>query len=291
LTPLRRVLEFGACIVANRKSWENKDMSRLLSPISSRKSSDISLAKTNLPIVVKTKKRSNLWSNNNVVRLALPDGHQQSPTNELLERAGIRVNKYVSSGDTRKPICNLDTVVIKVIRPQDMPSQVANGNFDLAITGRDWLKNHLYQFPSSPVGEVLDLKYGWVRIVSVVSNEWEINDTAGLRRYIRDRGMTLRVASEYVNIADKYARDNHLGMYKIIPTWGATETFIPDDADVLIENTQTGKTLAKNNLKIIDTLFESTACLIGRTNAVYTTSKDKRIKDIVKKLSAALQES
>ena len=42
-------------------------------------------------------------------------------------------------------------MTVKVIRPQDMPLQVANGNFDLAITGRDWLTEHLDQFPSSPV--------------------------------------------------------------------------------------------------------------------------------------------
>ena len=73
------------------------------------------------------------------------------------------------------------------------------------------------------------------------------------------------VASEYVRIADKFARDNHLGMYRILPTWGATEAFLPDDADILIENTETGGTLKRHNLKIIETLFESTACLIANT--------------------------
>ena len=76
------------------------------------------------------------------------------------------------------------------------------------------------------------------------------------------------MASEYVSIADKYARDNHLGMYRIIPTWGATEAFLPDDADMLIENTETGGTLKRHNLKIIETLFESTACLIAEYRAL-----------------------
>lgn len=291
LVRLRRVLEFRACIIANRESWENKDVSRLLSPIDSNVQKKYLAGDAIESINTMPERQSNLWEDDDIVRLALPDGHQQPPTATLLGKAGIRVGKYFSSGGNRRPSCNLDGVVIKVIRPQDMPSQIANGNFDLAITGKDWLRNHIYQFPSSPVGEVLDLKYGHVRIVAVVSNKWKVTDTTGLRHYVRDSGIKLRVASEYVNIADKYSRDNHLGMYKIIPTWGATETFIPDDADVLIENTQTGRTLARNNLKIIDTLFESTGCLIGRINVKYTPTKDKRIKGFIAKLNKALQES
>ena len=66
-----------------------------------------------------------------------------------------------------------------------------------------------------------------------------------------------------LNIGDRYARDNHFGRYRIIPTWGATEAFLPEDADLLIENTETGSTIARHNLKIIDTLFNSTGHLIG----------------------------
>ena len=70
-----------------------------------------------------------------------------------------------------RPRIELDGVTVKVIRPQDMPLQVANGNFDLAITGRDWLRDHLYRFPSSPVDKVLDLGFGKVRIVAVVGGD------------------------------------------------------------------------------------------------------------------------
>jgi len=97
------------------------------------------------------------------------------------------------------------------------------------------------------------------------------------------------VASEYVNIADKYARDNHLGFYRVIPTWGASEAFLPEDADLLIENTQTGRTIARHNLKIIDTLFESTACLIGSIGRVFSSTKRERIKSIVETLRTAVE--
>ncbi len=170
-----------------------------------------------------------------------------------------------------------------------MPLQVANGNFDLAITGRDWLREHLYCFPSSPVTELLDLKFGWVRIVAVVSKDLPVNDVYSLRELVTERTIPFRVASEYVNIADKYARDNHLGMYKVVPTWGASEAFLPEDADLLIENTETGRTIARHNLKIIDTLFESTACLIGAKNRTGSPARDERIKSITDTLRAVVK--
>jgi ATP phosphoribosyltransferase len=224
-----------------------------------------------------------------VVRLALPDGHQQQFAARLLRDAGIELDDYPSETGNRRPKINLPGVTVKVIRPQDMPQQVASGNFDLAVTGRDWLTEHLDQFPSSPVKELVDLKLGRVRLVAVVSRELAVNDPPGLSRLISQNGAPLRVASEYVNIADKYARDNHLGHYRVIPTWGASEAFLPEDADLLIENTETGRTIARHNLKIIDTIFESTACLIGNSSIKADSVKAGRIEGIVKKLRATAE--
>jgi len=66
---------------------------------------------------------------------------------------------------------------------------------------------------------------------------------------------------------------------------------LPEDADLLIENTQTGQTIARHNLKIIDTLFESTACLIGNRDSISSPSKRKRIKSIIETLRMAVEES
>jgi ATP phosphoribosyltransferase len=148
---------------------------------------------------------------------------------------------------------------------------------------------HLYQFPSSPVVELLDLKFGRVKIVTVISKDLLVADVYSLRQLSAERPVPLRVASEYVNIADKYARDNHLGMYRVVPTWGASEAFLPEDADLLIENTETGRTLARHNLKIIDTLFESTACLIGQKDSILSSSKGEKIKSITETLKAAVE--
>jgi ATP phosphoribosyltransferase len=78
-------------------------------------------------------------------------------------------------------------------------------------------------------------------------------------------------------------------MYRVIPTWGATEAFLPEDADLLIENTETGRTIARHNLKIIDTLFTSTACLIGSTISAANSVKGERIKSIIKTLGDVVE--
>jgi ATP phosphoribosyltransferase len=228
-------------------------------------------------------------SQNSALWLALPDGHQQKPTLEFLRKAGIRVEDQFA--ESRRPTTSLEGVKVKVIRPQDMPLQVANKNFDLAITGKDWLYDHLYRFPSSPVKEIMDLGFGKVRVVAVVSNELPVDSPQDLRELLgRDSLTILRVASEYTNLADKYARDNHLSPYRLIPTWGASEAFLPEDADLLIENVQTGRTLAQHNLKIIDTIFESSACLIGNA---YTpdSSKQERMDYVIQTLYRAAKEN
>jgi ATP phosphoribosyltransferase len=252
---------------------------------------DIKLAVKTGPGKVPVRASGSAGSRKDRVRLALPDGHQQPPTVEFLAKAGIRLDDYPSAENNRRPEINIDGVSVKVVRPQDMPLQVANGNFDLAITGRDWLTEHLCQFPSSPVRELLDLQFSRVRLVAVVSRELAVEDAAGLSSYLSGNGSSLRVASEYVNLADRYARENHLGHYRVIPTWGATEAFLPDDADLLIENTETGRTIARHNLKIIDTLFVSTACLIGNKAVTSRSAKGKRIKSIVERMRPAVEDN
>ncbi len=292
LVPISNVLGFSAYLIANKNSWERKDLSHVVASIDSKlptmekRPSPVDIVGTS-GIVSKSPSRE---ATEGTVRLALPDGHQQLPTLELLNKAGIRIDDYPSAAGNRRPTTSLAGVVIKVIRPQDMPLQVANGNFDLAITGRDWLMEHLYQFPPSPVTELLALKFGRVKLVAVISKDLPVNDVYSLKQLYAERLVPVRVASEYVNIADKYARDNHLGMYRVIPTWGASEAFLPEDADLLIENTETGRTIARHNLKIIDTLFESTACLIGNKDSIASSTKRQRINSITETLRAAVED-
>jgi ATP phosphoribosyltransferase len=290
LVPVQNVLNFNACLIVNRNSWEKEDLSELLGSIDKALRT---VGKSAISSETKTEKITSGYygrlTGTGVIKLALPDGHAQKHTVELLRRAGVRVLDYPSTTGNRRPEIDLDDVSVKVIRPQDMPLQVANGNFDLAVTGKDWVLDHLYQFPSSPISELLDLKSSWVKIVAAVDDKLPVKDLQELREYFTEHSRPIRVASEYINIADKCARDNHMGMYRVIPTWGASEVFLPEDADLLIENTETGGTIARHNLRIIDTLFESTARLIGNKHSIAAADKSDNIKSIVKKLKKGVE--
>jgi ATP phosphoribosyltransferase len=292
LVPVTRVLDFSAQLIANRRSWEQKDLSNILRTLEQAavgKSGDMIKTEHTSPFAASSVRQFPVWeAAHDLVRIALPDGHQQKPAVALLEKAGIRIDDYPSATGNRRPAVGLDGVFAKVIRPQDMPLQVANGNFDLAITGHDWLTDHMAAFPSSPVRELLDLKFARVRIVAVVAGNVPADNIYGVRRLLEQGEAVYRVASEYANLADKYARENHLGMYRVIPTWGATEAFLPEDADLLIENTETGSTIARHNLKIIDEILISTGRLIGRRDGGIALRKRARLNRFVKMLAAAV---
>lgn len=278
LVALARVAVSRAVLVANRHSLAKADMSRLLSHL---RLCDVR-PNGERPLPARTGTRARPQAEDaTAIRLALPDGHQQQHAIRFLERAGVGAEHYCQPLKTRRPAIDIDGVAVKVIRPQDMPLQVANDNFDLALTGEDWLRDHLCRFPSSPAERIVGLGFGRVKIVAVVSESLPVEDVHQLREQVGHGLPLVRVASEYVNIADKYARDNHLGRYKVIPTWGASEAFLPEDADLLIENTQTGRTLKKHRLRVIDTLFESTACLIGNRNALSDPTKEERLRHVV----------
>jgi len=283
LLPIHKVCDSNACIIANRDSLESKDLSVLLARLSSAvKNYNPTVEKPSFKTLPSMSNYSYRKSSG-YIRMALADGHQQTHTANFLKKTTLKLDGYTAESFQRRPSCNLDWVNVKVIRPQDMPQQVANGNFDLAITGRDWLLDHLYQFPSSPVEEIIDLKFGWVKIVAVVSEDFPADSIDEIKRLTSSAKFDiLRTATEYTNIADKYLRDRHIDRYRVIPTWGATEAYLPEDADMLIENTETGQTLRKHRLKIIDTIFESTACLIGNRISITSLHKRNRITEIIK---------
>lgn len=291
LKSLGKVLDCKGCLIANKNAWETADMAEVIHSICENLApADVETAKSNG--IAPLYPPDNSWGEvtPDVVRFALPDGHQQAHVKRILDAAKVPIKDYPSETNNRRPDSGLPGVITKVLRPQDMLVQVAGGYFDLAITGRDWVKDHLYQFPASPVKELLDLKFGRVRIVAIVANEVPVKDIKEFQRHAAESKWRVRVATEYTNIADMYSRTNRLGNYRVIPTWGATEAFLPEDADLLIENTETGSTIAKNNLKIIDTLFESTACLVGGAGLIENPVKRERIDNIVRLLSKGVEE-
>jgi ATP phosphoribosyltransferase len=302
LIPLKKLLPVTAYIIANRGSLENKDLSPILTCFSSKLTNDLpakawqagpqASIENGLDISEELKVSRPLWQAKEI-NLALPDGHQQAPASHFLKRAGLALQGYSEEVVNRRPSADLDWLGIKVIRPQDMPLQVANANFELAITGEDWLREHLYRFPSSPVKKLFALGFGTVKIVAAVSQKMSVADIDELRSLVQGSpdyiGTPLKVASEYINIADKYLRDNRINPYKLIPTWGASEAFLPEDADMLIDNVQTGKTLEQHKLKIIDVLFRSSACLIANKDSLASSDKKEKMAFLTQKLRAGLK--
>ncbi|MCL2475236.1 MAG: ATP phosphoribosyltransferase [Chloroflexi bacterium] len=286
LLPVFTVLEYHACLIINKKSLQGKDLSALLQPLL-KAAKDMAVEEKTLdkPVV---SVQGRVWEEKGgELKMALPDGHQQPHVKRIFDAAGIEMINYPAVGERRPSSPVYNNTLFKLIRPQDMTFQVANGSFDIAITGRDWLIAHKLNFPNSPVRELLDLKYGWVRIVAAVHNDVPVETSEELAAYFRNKGV--RICSEYTAVADDYASRMRFGNYRIIPTWGATEAFLPDDADVMVENTETGGTIKRNNLKIIETIFESTACIIANEASLKSPDKKAMIDDIVGRLKIALE--
>ncbi|NLE94250.1 MAG: ATP phosphoribosyltransferase [Dehalococcoidia bacterium] len=291
LIPVAKLFDVDAVVVANAVSLSQKDMSYIFGLLHARfrgATADSTLiheaGKEQAPSELLTRWQGRL------VKLALPDGHQKTPTVELLERAQLAVPGYAGRTMERRLLAEPEWLSVKVIRPQDMPLQVASGHFDIAITGQDWLTEHKIAFPASPVRELVDLGFGKVRVVAALSQSIPVETTEELRDYMGQGGIrSLRVASEYTNIADKYLRDNHIRSYRVMPTWGASEAFLPDDADLLVDNTQTGKTLADNGLKIIEVILRSSACLIANSTSLEDPAKREKIDLLTQQLAGAVQ--
>ena len=265
LRPLGEVMPSSAWVIANRESLAVKDLAAVLKPLlgGTGVTSAAAPALQAPPLALRVRAAS---TPRDRLRIALPDGHAQSHTLAALQSAGIRVFGYEEGTVVRRPQIDVEGVDVKVIRPQDMPRQVALGQFDLAVTGRDWLFVHLVQFPSSPVEEIVDLgrsRYSLAAIVKDVRADTVAGAVAEWRETAP--GRAIRVASEYPNIADHFARERHLGRYSVIPINGASEGFVPDDADILIEGIDTGTSVRANKLTVLERFYESTNCVIANT--------------------------
>jgi ATP phosphoribosyltransferase len=230
------------------------------------------------------------------LNVALPDGHLMNHVLPFIDGAGLAFEGYEKGCLSRSPVFRILTesagkkipdplrVAAKVIRPQDMPTQVANANFDMAISGTDWLAEHLRRFPRSPVELVLRMGFGKVRIVAAVHQDHGDSIDEFLGSFRKDDSRRyLRIASEYVYLADAFAQGRGLHPFRVIMTYGATESLIPEDADMIVENTETGDTLRKNNLKIVDSLDIlgtpwSEGCLIAGRESMEVSWKRELIE-------------
>lgn len=297
LEPVLRLLDNSAWLIANAASLAAKDLAPVLTRMQPgatpagngrlRLPGPIS-ATTDRPSPAQ-RERGGGEGNDDTLRLAVPDGHQQRHVHEALAKAGIRFDGYEEKTYVRRPASGIDGLEVKVIRPQDMPQLVALGEFDIAITGLDLLNEHLYAFPSSPAYAALDLHCSQYNLSAVVDGALPAENLAEAMAYWRSLGKkALVIAAEFPATADHYARSRHFWRYRVIPIAGASEGFVPEDADMLIEGTETGRTIAENNLKILDNIYRSTTCLIARRDARLEGRRRKVYEHVYERLSASV---
>ncbi len=291
LSPLFSLLEGSTWLIANAEGLARKDLSPLLGPLT-RGAGRAAAPPLRLPPPLPPKARAGgPPGRGDTLRMALPDGHQQRHAVAALRDAGLLPPEgYGESESLRRPRSPIPGLEMKVIRPHDMPQLVATGEMDLAVAGRDCLTEHLSRFPSSPVQELVDLRRGQFNLAAVVSEDVPATDLRGALEHWRGQGrQVVRVASEFPGIADAYARGQHLGRYRVIPIAGASEGFVPEDAELLVEGTETGRTLAENRLKLIDFLFRSTTCLIAGRGREMSGRRHQVFDQVVAALRSAAE--
>jgi ATP phosphoribosyltransferase len=204
------------------------------------------------------------------LRILIPKGRIFDNISRLFSEAGFPISL---SDRTYRPALGADWLDAKIMKPQNVGELLELGSHDAGFTGIDWIRES-----GADVQEVLDLGFDKVRIVAAVPQDY---DEAKLR------SKKLVVATEYVNLAEQWLKSSGY-QYRVLRTYGATEVFPPDDADMIIDNTSSGQTLKDNGLKVIATLLESSTRFVVSKSAFVNTEKKRRIEELVMLFRAVL---
>jgi len=190
-----------------------------------------------------------------VLRLVLPKGSLENATLELFESADLAVNRS-SAVDYRATIDDPRILDVRILRPQEIPTYVAEGLFDLGITGRDWIEE-----TGAEVVSLGQLHYSKatarpVRIVLAVAGDSPFDG-------VGDLPADLRVSTEYPELTRRFLEKHGVSQPDIRLSYGATEAKVPDIADAVVEITETGRALRAAGLKVIETILVSYTELIA----------------------------
>jgi ATP phosphoribosyltransferase len=197
-------------------------------------------------------------------------------------------------------------IELKILRPQEIPVYVTEGMQDIGITGSDWIRE-----TGAEVERLQDLEYGHVRVVAAIPKSMPYESVNSLFEGLWSQGRPVRVSTEYLNIASQYVKSTpayqkRFGSQEplmVTPWWrkgenhkatvflsfGATEAKPPEDADLIIEVTETGTSLEQNELKPIDTILESTAQLIANKESLRDPWKREKIYDVLTLLKGVVE--
>jgi len=180
----------------------------------------------------------------NPINLALPKGRMSEGVLRLMEDAGFKV---LANGRNYRPLCTDPRFQLKLLKPQDIVRMVELGRHDLAFAGHDWVVEL-----GAEVDELLDTGLDKVRLVAAAPRD-------GVKAL---RGRRIVVASEYERITKAWL-DQEGYDYLFVHSHGATEVFPPEDADMIVDNTATGRTLVENDLVELGTLLDSSTRVIA----------------------------
>ena len=206
-----------------------------------------------------------------MLKLVLPQGSLEKATLELFEAADLKVSRS-SSVQYKATIDDPRVIDVRILRPQEIPVYVAEGLFDLGITGRDWIEE-----TNSTVESLGELKYSKatsnpVRIIVAVPSDSPYESVAQLPQGVR-------VSSEYPELTRRYFADKGINA-DIKLSYGATEAKVPDIVDCIVDITETGNALRAAGLKIIDTILVSYTELIANPNSYADPAKAHAMRQI-----------
>ena len=204
------------------------------------------------------------------MRFALPKGRLLTGVTELLARAGLTF--HFESDRDYSGEGSLPGMSGKLIKARAVPQMVALGNFELGFCGLDLVKESDYE----QVVPLLDLGLNGVLIVVAVPQ-----DRADILENPPRR--PLLIATEYERLADAWALKHGLA-HITIQTHGSTEAYVPEDADIIVECVETGRTLEANGLVAVEELFPSTTHLVANRTALQDTQQGAEIRRWVDKL-------
>lgn len=214
--------------------------------------------------------------NKNVLKFGLPKGSLQDATFEKLAKAGFNISNHRRS---YVPYVDDPELSIRLIRAQEVSRYVDHGYLDCGITGYDWIREN-----GSDVHEVGEFLFSkstrqsarWVLAVPENSPIKSVKDLQGKR-----------IATEVVRLTREYLTKNGVEA-EIEFSWGATEVKAHELVDAIVEITETGSSLRANNLRIVDTLLESTPRMIANKQAWQDPWKRRKIETIAMLLKGAL---
>jgi ATP phosphoribosyltransferase len=215
-----------------------------------------------------------------VLKLVLPKGSLEKATLELFEAADLSVSRS-STVDYRASIADPRIEDVRILRPQEIPLYVADGLFDLGITGRDWVEETGASVVS--LGEMHYSKSSSrpIRVVLAVPQDSPIS-------HVGDLPDGLRVSTEYPEIARRYFEGKGIKA-DIRLSYGATEAKVPDIVDCIIDITETGRALRAAGLKIIDEILHSYTELVANPASHADPGRRKAMEQIKVLLDGALE--